>query len=110
VLLEVKTFGFCFLKEHELKNENGGDGGVRTLDTLLGYAHLANECLQPLGHVSEAQSAWRLLCTGFADLTRRREQEITRCQAEIPTAINKISNSQKIYYGTYVDKVRIEIR
>ncbi len=31
---------------------NGGDGGIRTLDTLLGYAHLANECLQPLGHVS----------------------------------------------------------
>jgi hypothetical protein len=30
----------------------GGDGGIRTLDTLLGYAHLANECLQPLGHVS----------------------------------------------------------
>jgi hypothetical protein len=33
---------------------NGGDGGIRTLGTLLGYAHLANECLQPLGHVSEA--------------------------------------------------------
>ena len=31
---------------------SGGDGGIRTLDTLVGYAHLANECLQPLGHVS----------------------------------------------------------
>ena len=31
---------------------NGGDAGIRTLDTLVGYAHLANECLQPLGHVS----------------------------------------------------------
>ncbi len=38
---------------------NGGDGGIRTLGTLLGYAHLANECLQPLGHVSEALGAWR---------------------------------------------------
>jgi hypothetical protein len=37
-----------------LKQGNGGDGGIRTLDTLLGYAHLANECLQPLGHVSRA--------------------------------------------------------
>ncbi len=36
---------------------DGGDGGIRTLDTLLGYAHLANECLQPLGHVS----GWRFL-------------------------------------------------
>ncbi len=30
----------------------GGDDGIRTHDTLVGYAHLANECLQPLGHVS----------------------------------------------------------
>jgi hypothetical protein len=36
------------------KQLSGGDGGIRTLDTLLGYAHLANECLQPLGHVSGA--------------------------------------------------------
>ena len=34
---------------------SGGDGGIRTLDTLVGYAHLANECLQPLGHVSGAR-------------------------------------------------------
>ena len=33
---------------------SGGDAGIRTLDTLVGYAHLANECLQPLGHVSIA--------------------------------------------------------
>ena len=35
-----------------MKKETGGDGGIRTRDTLLEYAHLANECLQPLGHVS----------------------------------------------------------
>ena len=35
---------------------DGGDGGIRTLDTLLGYAHLANECLQPLGHVSNTSN------------------------------------------------------
>lgn len=35
---------------------NGGDGGIRTRDTFLGYAHLANECLQPLGHVSVTRS------------------------------------------------------
>ncbi len=35
-----------------LREVSGGDGGIRTLDTLVGYAHLANECLQPLGHVS----------------------------------------------------------
>lgn len=31
---------------------DGGDGGIRTHGTLLGYAHLANESLRPLGHVS----------------------------------------------------------
>jgi hypothetical protein len=40
--------------------EIGGDGGIRTLGTLLGYAHLANECLQPLGHVSEARTLDRV--------------------------------------------------
>ena len=44
----------CFLRseKNRLAKGSGGDGGIRTLDTLLGYAHLANECLQPLGHVS----------------------------------------------------------
>ena len=47
-------------RRHELVPESsdrkgsGGDAGIRTLDTLVGYAHLANECLQPLGHVSIA--------------------------------------------------------
>ena len=28
----------------------GGEGGIRTLDTLLTYTPLAGERLQPLGH------------------------------------------------------------
>src|SRR5690625_2197424 len=31
----------------------GGEGGIRTLDTGLGYTPLAGERLQPLGHLSE---------------------------------------------------------
>ena len=31
---------------------NGGEGGIRTLDTLLTYTPLAGERLQPLGHFS----------------------------------------------------------
>jgi hypothetical protein len=34
------------------QGKDGGDGEIRTLGTLVRYAHLANECLQPLGHVS----------------------------------------------------------
>ena len=31
---------------------DGGEGGIRTLDTLLTYTPLAGERLQPLGHLS----------------------------------------------------------
>ena len=39
-------------KNQSLEEDGGGDGGIRTLDTLLRYAALAKRCLQPLGHVS----------------------------------------------------------
>ena len=31
---------------------SGGEGGIRTLDTGLGYTPLAGERLQPLGHLT----------------------------------------------------------
>ena len=34
---------------------NGGEGGIRTLDTRLTYTPLAGERLQPLGHFSVFQ-------------------------------------------------------
>ena len=30
----------------------GGEAGIRTPDTLVGYTHLAGEHLRPLGHFS----------------------------------------------------------
>ena len=38
-----------------LKND-GGEGGIRTLDTGLGYTPLAGERLQPLGHLTKFAS------------------------------------------------------
>src|SRR5690625_5256054 len=35
----------------------GGEGGIRTLDTGLGYTPLAGELRQPLGHLAEILSA-----------------------------------------------------
>ena len=35
-----------------LKTRYGGEGGIRTLDTLLTYTPLAGARLQPLGHFS----------------------------------------------------------
>ena len=32
--------------------ENGGEGGIRTLDGLVAHTPLAGERLQPLGHLS----------------------------------------------------------
>ncbi len=36
---------------------DGGEGGIRTLDTLLTYTPLAGERLQPLGHFSKIFSS-----------------------------------------------------
>ena len=33
--------------------EDGGEGGIRTLDELLTHTPLAGERLQPLGHLSK---------------------------------------------------------
>jgi hypothetical protein len=32
---------------------HGGEGGIRTLDTLLGYGALAKRCFQPLSHLTK---------------------------------------------------------
>src|SRR5262245_29473365 len=40
------------LSSHQLSGEFGGNGGIRTLDTLFEYNALARRRLQPLGHVS----------------------------------------------------------
>ena len=31
---------------------SGGEGGIRTLDTLLAYTHFPGVLLQPLGHLT----------------------------------------------------------
>ena len=37
---------------------NGGEGGIRTLGTLLAYTHFPGVLLKPLGHLS-GDNAWR---------------------------------------------------
>jgi cyclophilin family peptidyl-prolyl cis-trans isomerase len=44
---------------------SGGDGGIRTLDTLLTYTHFPGERLRPLGHVSTCFSAGHALGVEF---------------------------------------------
>ena len=39
--------------EEASRREDGGEGGIRTLDRGLAYTPLAGERLQPLGHLSE---------------------------------------------------------
>jgi hypothetical protein len=36
--------------------EEPGEGGIRTLDTLLGYGALAKRCFQPLSHLTKIGS------------------------------------------------------
>src|SRR5690554_6542653 len=44
----------------------GGEGGIRTLDTGLGYTPLAGERLQPLGHLSK-----KIVCLCTTSVSRR---------------------------------------
>ena len=45
-------------------SKTGGERGIRTLDTLLGYAPLAGEYLRPLGHLTIGFVVrWILLCS-----------------------------------------------
>ncbi len=41
--------------------DNGGEGGIRTLDTGLGYTPLAGERLQPLGHFTKSRARYYLI-------------------------------------------------
>tara|TARA_R110000796_G_scaffold185697_1_gene302559 strand:- start:9535 stop:9885 length:351 start_codon:yes stop_codon:yes gene_type:complete len=43
-----------------LEHKNGGEGGIRTRDTLLRYTPLAGERLQPLGHLSVTRAEYYL--------------------------------------------------
>ncbi len=53
--VEPKRKSPCDLR-HKGLSFFGGDGGIRTLDTLLAYAPLAGEYLRPLGHISSTAS------------------------------------------------------
>jgi hypothetical protein len=35
--------------------EDGGEGGIRTLGSLLGYGALAKRCFQPLSHLTKSR-------------------------------------------------------
>ncbi len=40
--------------EHPTSNiESPGEGGIRTLGSLLGYGALAKRCFQPLSHLTK---------------------------------------------------------
>jgi hypothetical protein len=36
-----------------------GEGGIRTLGSLLGYGALAKRCFQPLSHLTNAEREYR---------------------------------------------------
>lgn len=39
--------------EHQTSKISGGEGGIRTLGSLLGYGALAKRCFQPLSHLTK---------------------------------------------------------
>lgn len=47
--------GKFFIEKQAIKHGVGGDGGIRTLGTLIEYGSLAGNWFQPLTHVSGHQ-------------------------------------------------------
>jgi hypothetical protein len=43
---------------------SGGEGGIRTLGTLLGYGALAKRCFRPLSHLTKLRAGVALSRTG----------------------------------------------
>jgi hypothetical protein len=40
-------------------SQGNGEGGIRTLGSLLGYGALAKRCFQPLSHLTNAEREYR---------------------------------------------------
>ena len=60
-LLPVNRFFLLNSSDYRLKTYNsksGGEGGIRTLDTLLRCTPLAGERLRPLGHLSVTRAEY----------------------------------------------------
>src|SRR5438876_11497183 len=60
----------------QCRSETTGEGGIRTLGSLLGYGALAKRCFQPLSHLTKK----------LARISRR----IVDCQSPIDDAHNRI--------------------
>jgi hypothetical protein len=61
--------------EHSRKKRNG-EGGIRTLGTLLGYGALAKRCFRPLSHLTkfvdgEYDAGWRIANCGLPGVANR---------------------------------------
>ena len=67
----------CPLIDFPLAPQSGrGEGGIRTLGTLLGYGALAKRCFRPLSHLTKLRAGaafraglalGRTICFGIAD-------------------------------------------
>ena len=73
----IGTRDFLSMSFSKIKTncKNGGEGGIRTLDTVLGYTPLAGERLRPLGHLSRGSSGK------------------SECSRAFPTALNEADSS-----------------
>ena len=46
----------CALSVWEPLYQENGEGGIRTLGSLLGYGALAKRCFQPLSHLTKSKA------------------------------------------------------
>src|SRR5947207_3803473 len=83
-----------FFNDSEAHNPGNGEGGIRTLGSLLGYGALAKRCFQPLSHLT------KIVATGLWAVTGRATGAWLQRQAKnIPENCRlPISNCQLIKF------------
>jgi hypothetical protein len=72
-----------------LRDEDTGEGGIRTLGSLLGYGALAKRCFQPLSHLtkSRARISQAILDFQFVIcICRHRAGRVPPTSSELPIA------------------------
>ena len=60
-----------------------GEGGIRTLDTLLGYGALAKRCFQPLSHLTNRTSAFVPQSRDYGATRREYDGELSLANTDI---------------------------
>src|SRR5438477_6403792 len=92
ISLSLLTKGSCryALSDGRAVHDGTGEGGIRTLGSLLGYGALAKRCFQPLSHLTKivATALWAVTGRATGAWLQSQAQNIPEnCRLPTPTCV-----------------------